>query len=289
VKRYTQQDFDSLVRWHNESVPIKEQAARLGRTYADIAVIRQRLAKKGLIVLPLRPAWRPWTRQELWTLRDKLEQGWSYRKIAKHLKRTETSVVLKCRRRNERLTTLPEIFSARDVADLLGLGCAKTVTRWIDAGYLKAFKGGRHPRHIYRIHAADLWDMLQNESLWMAWEPARITDPHWREMTQELRAGKPRWVSAGEVARRFHVSINAVNQWAHKGFLPSVKYGNHWYRESDLATFVVPIDRGFSEQHRANIRAAAHRRNTVPEPPSDARVFRVTGATVWIYPIKEAA
>lgn len=248
----TPDDYAQIIAWTKAGVSAVEQAERLGMAYANFCVLRHQMSKKGLLQLTPRRPWRPWTRKDLARLETLLEQGASYDTIAKKLKRTRVSIVLKCRRRNTRLLGIEGVSTAGGVAELLGIGCPKTITRWIELRWLPATNAGKEDRPLWRIQSEDLYAFLENPQTWMAWNPELITDPTLRAWAQELRAGKPQWLTPGQVAERFAVGVGAVNDWIHRGLLPSIKYGNRWINEADLVGFVPPCERPQQRRKRTD-------------------------------------
>jgi hypothetical protein len=123
------------------------------------------------------------------------------------------------------------------------VACPKIVSRWIKRGWLKARNGGSLAKPLYRIQWEDLTTFLECPDYWIAWQPERITDLALREWAQELRVGQPRLLSQREVARRYHVSVDAVGQWIDKGWLKAERYGNRRVPESALEGFVPPCMR----------------------------------------------
>lgn len=186
-----------------------------------------------------------WTGMEEHKLRDLIEAGHGYTTCARRLKRTRVAIVLKVRRRAiPGVTKTRATLSARDAARVLGLGCAKTVTRWIAEGVLPARNAGMH-RPLWRIDWDDLLTYLTHRYRWMTWHPDTITDLALREWAQELRAEPGQWLTPGQVAKRLHIGTAAVNAWIHKGSLPAVRYGNWWIWSECLVGFRVPGDQPY--------------------------------------------
>jgi helix-turn-helix protein len=184
---------------------------------------------------------RDWTHEDDAWLDTLLDQGLSYAEIARKLRRASGDAVrthLK-RRRIPSLTRRYAVLSARQVAQLLGKRCLKSVVRWIDMGWLPARAAGR----IWRISWDALMAFLYNERYWMAWDAARITDPDLRAEMLALRVDAPRWLTQTEVARRYCVISNTVWQWIEKGFLPAMRYGNWYIREDALLGWMPPCER----------------------------------------------
>jgi hypothetical protein len=233
---------DLLLAWDRERLPLAEQAQRLGLNKGALSARRRRLIQAGAIA-PWQPgAGNHWTAADVDRLRLLIEQGHGYTTIARRLKRTRTAVKLKCKRLGLGVTTSEAALSCRDVAAILGLRCSKVVTRWLDMGLLKATNAGEAQRPLWRIQWEALTDFLERRDYWMAWTPARIPDPALREWATEIRAGG-RWLTPGQVARRFHVERTTPDQWRQKGLVRCVRYGNWWYWEPDLVGFVIPSER----------------------------------------------
>lgn len=186
---------------------------------------------------------RYWRRAEVDLLIRLIDDGYNYDAIARRLKRTPVAVRIKAKRLSHRLLRTRSALGARGAQRLLGLACAKTVTLWI-AGYgLKARNGGKPKRPLWRIQWLDLMAWLEDPRHWMAYNPARVTEPALREHLTEIRQGQPRWLAVGEVARRYCVTVGTVHQWRVKGFLSMTRYGNWWVRESDIEGWVQPCER----------------------------------------------
>jgi excisionase family DNA binding protein len=217
-------------------------AQELGLLPSNIEGTRRKLIRAGLAPSRPRPPFRRWDSKETDQLINLVEQGFPYAQIARKLKRTETSIRLRCKRIGVLVTTTNATMSARDVATQLGVACSKTVSGWIRRGWLRARDAG-HKRPLWRITWDDLTAFLENPDHWLAWEPDRIPDLALREWTQELRANEPRYLSHSEIAGRLGVGRDTVGQWIDKGWLPAVRYGNRYVPEAAIDGFVVPIDR----------------------------------------------
>lgn len=191
---------------------------------------------------------RDWTHDEDEQLDALLDEGLSYNEIARRLGRASGDAVrthLK-RRRILALTKRYATLTARQVADLLGKRCSKSVAYWIEQGYLKAREansGRKDGRSIWRIAWNGLIAFLREPSYWMAWDVERVTDADLRAELAALRASGPRWLSIGDVARRFSVVTNTVGQWISKGWLCAVRYGNWWIDARKLDGWVPPTER----------------------------------------------
>ncbi len=239
-------DDQQLIRWTRECVPVGEIAERLGKSYSAVVTRRMRLKREGRIKRLGYAGHRQWTPAEAIELKTLWQEGKSYRQLAKHFNRTETAIILKLKRlgisrRRERKT-----LTCRDIADIMGLGCAKTVVTWVERGWIKPLPTGRKRTYNWRFDELALWSFVENPEAFVAWKPERITDPDLQAHALEHRAKHPRWLSIGEVAKRYHVLHMAVNDWVNSGLFPFealVKYPNWWIREDVLTGFVPPCER----------------------------------------------
>lgn len=245
-----------VLEWSRQGIGLAEQARRLNRPATNLMATYRRYVRAGLLPRRKRGRWRKWSAKETAHLKQLLKDGYSYDEIARILKRSRTSIILKARRRTGRLTTVGTTWSARDVAKVLGIGCAKTVSRWIQWGWLPARNGGGTGQHtLWRIQKADLYTFLGNRMYWMAWQPERITNDSMRAWAMALRADQPRWLTVGEVADRYGVTTKAAHNWIRNGYLPTARYGNHYVWEADLDGWQAPceVDRRVWRQQRQQL------------------------------------
>lgn len=229
---WTAADDALLCSLWGTDTPRSEIAARLGRTQA---ATKNRASKIGAT----NPKPPRWTARDLFQLDMLLDQGLPDAAIARRLKRTPEAINL-ARKRHGLQSRSDRLMSARTVADLMGLGCAKTVTRWMQRGYLAGKRGPcRGPHRQWQVDEEALWRFIENRRHWHRWQPERITDAGLREWAMELRDGV-RFLTPGEVAWRLCVGTATVNTWIRGGLLPAVRNGNWLIRESDLEGFTPP-------------------------------------------------
>lgn len=198
------------------------------------------------------PNWRRrpkvWTAPKRWQLMEYLERGYNDRQIAARFNTSPDAIKL-ARRRHGIRPASQQFYTARRVANLLGIPCSKTVSRWIEQGWLRAKRsflraGGR--RH-WMIKHHDLVAFLENEEHWHRWEPEHVD----RMFSQQAeRRAQVRFLTTGEVAERLYVTSNAVQSWIQQERLPAVRHGNWLIREDDLDGFVQPIHRDFRKGQR---------------------------------------
>lgn len=213
----------------------------------------QRVRRYGDPEAPLRVrrSRRRWTAHDLFQLEGGIEAGWNDETIARKLGCTVEAMRM-ARKRHGLRSRRRVLMSARAVADLLGIGCSKTVVRWIERGWLAGRRGpGCGPYQQWLVWEERLLKFLEDETHWHRWQAERITEPCLREWALELRAGV-RFLTLAEVAERCYVTISAVQAWIHAGRLPALRNGNHVVRESDLVGFVPPGQRSRAGlRHRA--------------------------------------
>jgi DNA-binding transcriptional MerR regulator len=182
------------------------------------------------------PSRNNWTHEELEELVHMARMGYSDAEIAEALGRTVNAVCIKRKRMGLRHEWDGWLLTARGVARAIGVD-NKTVI-------LKGNRGRGRGRSglCWRVTREKLFDFVADPRYWHLWDPALIRDPALRAWAQEVRGGR-RYLSVGEIARRYHVHPNAVNRWIRKGYLPGIKWGNWWVPEEALNGFVPPHQR----------------------------------------------
>lgn len=191
------------------------------------------------------PNWRRrprfWTNRRLEELANLIDHGWSDVEIGAHFGKSAASIQLARKRHGIRPRSGYHL-SARAVAVMLGIPCAKTVIRWIKRGYLRGRRGQQWgPYRQWYVGRGALLDFLADPAYWHLWEPERIPDTalryHYRAMRGE------RYLTHVEVAARYCVQPATVGAWLDRGLLPAVRRGNRLIPESALVGFVPPGQR----------------------------------------------
>jgi hypothetical protein len=183
-----------------------------------------------------------WTALDELTLRAGYQDGQCDSCLAGQLGRTPTAVREKRKRLGLRGRDR-HTLSAAAVAQIMGVGCPKTVTSWVGRGWLRPI-GGRRARP-WRFDPGTLWDLVALPEAVVAIQPERIIDGELRAYAVEQRATHPRWLRLHEVARRYHVTCGTVVGWVAQGrFAPDdiARYDGLWIREAALAGFVPPCE-----------------------------------------------
>lgn len=183
---------------------------------------------------------RFWTVQRQWRLAEYLERGLTDAEIGRTFGVSAEAVKLARQDFGIRPRTKVHL-STRSVARLLGIGCSKTVARWVDRGFLSSHRTPRGPHGQRCIRYSALIRFLEDPEHHCRWNPERITDPSLREWAREIWTGP--FLTPGEVAERCYVGVTAVNNWIHHGHIRAYRHGNWWIREADLDGFVPPHQR----------------------------------------------
>ncbi len=211
---------------------VEQIAARVGRSPTAVRTRIPLLRRGGGRVPRNNPSGkRNWSPDEDATLRA--SAGFlSVDEIAAELGRTATAIRFRAKRLG--LTWYKANpskqdhrgYTAGEVQRMLGLGCAKTVAWWIEAGYLD---GERHavrvgPHRAWRVYPEELEHFLR-EYRWL-YDPARIRDPLWRAFVAGLPPAE--YIGTREAARRLCYEVTSVSQLIRKGDLEAEKHGPNW-------------------------------------------------------------
>ncbi len=191
---------------------------------------------------------KQYTHQRYWTEAAKqrcmllVEEGLPNTLIAKRIGRSENAVhVFASRHLQRKRRGCPGYrpLSARAVARMMGVGCCKTVTRWVCRGWLQGHRKLRAgPNRRVAVQYSDLLSFLENSEHWHRWNADAIKDSTLQRFVAETRS--VRYLTPGQVARRFFVQPSSVNDWIHRGLLPAKRWGNWWIADGALEGFVPP-------------------------------------------------
>ena len=244
----------------------------MSRGYCSMHHQRWRKYGDPTVVRVHRSRWA-WTPNEISELEDRIGQGWSNERLAKHFNTTVNGIQL-ARKRHGVPSRTEALLNCRTIAEQLGIRCGKSVRRWIEQGWLRGRRGQRRGgnRQWYVTEDA-LLTFLEDPDHWHRWDPARIVDRDMREWAREMRAGV-RFLTLPEVAERYFVQPKTVAQWIDKGWLPAVRHGNRLVRESDLASFTLPVI-GTSRIRFLERRGYQWTEIEVPEAPAEWGSVRV--------------
>jgi hypothetical protein len=142
-------EADRYVIEHYRSRDLKEMAVELGCKWQAVQHRVEKLIRRGELRREQRAYRPPWTRADLMKLEAMIAAGRTDRTIAATLGRSPVAVnIARTRRGIEPRRKM--LLSGQQVRRRLGLGCAKTVSRWIRSGWLR----GRHGIAAVRLRAA---------------------------------------------------------------------------------------------------------------------------------------
>lgn len=208
-------------------MPRRFDAARLWRLRAVEAVTA--------------PKARPWTRDEHMTLAELIQAGATDAQIGRALRRSAEAVSVRRKRLGlpSRTSTLN---SAARAAERLGFGCGKKTAHMIRLGLLRGRRGQvRGPNRQWYVTDAALYDFVAKPEAWPMFDVERIADVTLRLWARECR--RERYLTTGEVGKRYYVGSKSVVRWIELGLLRGVRWGNWRVPESALRDFVPPIMR----------------------------------------------
>lgn len=172
--------------------------------------------------------------------------------------------------RRERFLRIParsrreQWLCGRDVAIILGMGCAKTAGRLIDRGLLKGHVLPLDAK-IYAVSRHDLTRFALNPRNWVYFHPDRVTDPTLaRQIALRRARWDDEWWSVGQVAAYHGCAVTTVSHFVAKGVIPATRWGNSWILRSDATRVPIVSGRGHN--------------NSIWTPGADAAAIYARGA-----------
>lgn len=176
-----------------------------------------------------------------WMTDDELARSLGRTPEAVHIQR-ERELKLPPRRQD------PEWPTAREVARLLGIGCSKTVVRWVEAGWVVGRKLALDAC-MWGVSRQSLTRFVVNPENWIYFQPQRVRDPYLRRLLQLRQARwQDAWWTPGQAAAYHGVSPNAINQCIRGGRLSAKRWGNWWIKRSDAVALRISPGKGHNEQ-----------------------------------------
>jgi hypothetical protein len=177
--------------------------------------------------------------------------------VCRHLKRSVNALKI-ISYRKLKINRKTNIYTARNVADLLGVSCSKTITAWMRKGWLKGEKT------TIRCGGGLIWNFpYDNIEAFVRAHPwffnrNKMEESYFRAIVKE-EFDKDPWYTLPQACKFIGVSYisSAMASYIKKKWLHPVKKpvegGNHWtwiFRKSDLDAFMA------NDPRRYNIRRA---------------------------------
>jgi len=241
-------DDDRLLLGAHGRLPLETLAARLGRSPGAVeqrrSILRRVTAPRTYRADGPRER-RVWAPEETALLRATVGLL-SPEEIAERLGRTPCAVRLRAKKLRlhwvlQRGGQERHGMPAGEVARLLGLPDAKTVSWWIREGYLEGERSRVRvgPHRVWRVTPEALARFLATYR-WL-YRIDRIQDRAWGAFVAPLPP--ERYVSALEAARLLCYEPNSLSQLIVRGDLEAYKHGAHWKVPlSAIRRFVRPGD-----------------------------------------------
>ena len=189
-------------------------ASHLGRTPNAIRgmVSSMKLSKKHN---------RAWTQRELEFLADNYGRM-PAEVVARRLKRSKNALKIIAYRKLG-IDQRSNIYTASNVANIMGIACPKTIVRWQEVGYIKGkrapFSYGNHT--VWFFDYEDIIECLRKRP-WLV-DLKKMETCYFRSIVQEAYDKNP-WYTCAEAAPLLGVKDkNAVHRYIYRGWLPAVK------------------------------------------------------------------
>ncbi|MDD5701386.1 MAG: helix-turn-helix domain-containing protein [Dehalococcoidales bacterium] len=205
---------------------------------------------------------RPWDEKDLEYLNDNYGIT-PDAVVCRHLQRSVNALKIISYRKLG-INRKSNIYTARMVADLLGVACSKTVTAWMRKGWLKGCKT------TIRCGGGLIWNFpYENIESFVRLHPwffncSRMEESYFRAIVKEEFARDP-WYSLPQACKFIGVSYNSSamanyikKHWLHPMKKP-VEGGNHWtwvFRKSDLDAFMADDPRRYNARRSIASRQA---------------------------------
>ncbi len=170
----------------------------------------------------MRPGRKPWTPEDKEYLADNYGIK-SAKSISNHLDRSPNALKIAAYRKLNGLNQRSNIFTARAVAEILGVRCSKTIVRWMEAGYIE----GKHAPFSYGKYRVwsfsyEAIEKCLRERPWLV-NLQKMERSYFRTIVQEEYDRDP-WYNSGEAAQFFGlVDFNAIHRYIHRGWLQAFR------------------------------------------------------------------
>jgi hypothetical protein len=182
---------------------------------------------------------RTWKENELQDVLTRISHGESVRQIAQYYHTSDEALYTMLNYRGYSVRSLRtsgaiQSHSLHGLAPLLGV-CKNTAYLWYQRGWLKAqrtrtrtARRSHIPNGHYIVTDEALQDFLSDPVYSVLINPARVTDPVWREVVEDARAVY-RLHTMNEAAEKMCVTRGTVSCWCNRGILSHIQLGRRSY------------------------------------------------------------
>ncbi|MFH1016354.1 MAG: hypothetical protein V1771_05090 [Chloroflexota bacterium] len=247
TRRWSLEDKETVRAGYDRTAAgVAALAGQLGRTVPSI----NGMAKK----LHLKHEHPRWTREDIDYLKEHIGLT-PDDEICAHLHRTRAALHIACVRKLRR-GKLSNIFTARNVASIVGVGDAKTVVYWQKRGFLKGrrlFRQG--PNLVWHFDPDDIEKCLRKRP-WLVDLTRAENHSYFRSVILE-EYERDSWYTSGEASILLGFKDpECVKRWARRGLLKSDRKpmggaGGEWIiRGSAIEIFKANILPGLLIEHR---------------------------------------
>lgn len=231
-------DEDQFLVDSYPTLTARAQADCLGRNYSTIISRRMKLRAEGR-VNGRRAYHPPWSSEEVDILHNRFGRV-KLSTLCRQLRRSPVGVRLKAKRLH--VNMLGNFYSARMVADLLGVGCSKTVIAWLEKGWLTGRRSPVRlgPYQVWQFEEQDVVDCLRKYP-WLA-HRERMPEHYFRSIVREEWRTDP-WYTLNEACRLLRCATKTLVAEIRAGRVRAIKsnvdkrWRRWWIRSSELDNF----------------------------------------------------
>jgi len=213
-------------------------------------------------------ALKPWSEADIEYLGEKYGML-SLRAICKHLQRSPNAIkVASFRKLHHGMKA--NFYTAREVARLFGISCAKTIVGWMEQGWLNGRRSfARAGPNIAWCFTEENIKRCLRQRPWLC-DLKKMERHYFRTIVQEEYDKDP-WYSCAEAAGLIGLkSDDAVMRYIYRKWLPAVKRpGGPWQgqwiiRQSDIHKFLASDPRPNRSQYVSSSRKALRLQRGLP-------------------------
>ena len=242
---WTKEEEDLLVSTH-DNLLVRDQCVKLGRERKDVVAKRSRMVRKGLLSLSTRAYHPNWTASDDEWLQENYHR-YTMRTLKRKLRRTENAIVM--RKRKLGIHRSDGFYTARLVASLLGISCAKIVVAFVEEGWLKGsrapYKQGKYRPWVFsEKHLVDFlraYPFLANQ---------KRMERHWLKSIHQEEWDRNPWYNCKDAAALVGIGDSALQKRLRAGVIqafqrsPGRRWSRWWIRRDALLANFKRYDTG---------------------------------------------